>query len=150
MPIFPRSPTFDAPADRMPGRDLHDAVTLPVVQEELDVGKRVVETGVVRVRTTTREHEELVQMPLEREDVIVERVAIGRAVDAPLDVRQEGDVTIVPVHEEVIVVHRQLMLKEELHVRRRISTVDATQPVVLRRQDVSVEREPVGGTTPPH
>jgi uncharacterized protein (TIGR02271 family) len=150
MPIFPRSPNFDAPADGTVRRDLHEAITLPVVQEEFDVGKRVVDTGIVRVRTTTSEHEELVQMPLEREDVIVERVAIGRAVDAPLDVRHEGDVMIVPVHEEVIVVRRQRMVKDELHIRRRLSTVDATQPVVLRRQDVSVEHEPAGGAGAPH
>ena len=147
MPIFPRSPTFDADAPR---GDLRGAITLPVVQEEIDVATRSVDTGVVRVRTHTTEHEETVRVPVEREDVIVERVTIGRAVDAPLDVRVEGDVTIVPVHEEVIVVQRQLMLKEELHIRRRVSTAEATQPVVLRRQDVHVEREPIGDASPPH
>lgn len=150
MPIFPRSPTFDARADDAVRAGLQDTVTLPVVQEELDVGKRVVDTGVVRVRTVTTEHEEFVHMPLEREDVVIERVAIGRPVDAPLDVRHEGDVMIVPVHEEVIVVQRQLMLKEELHIRRRLSTVDTTQPVVLRRQDVRVEHESPGGDRLPH
>jgi uncharacterized protein (TIGR02271 family) len=151
MPIFPRSPTFDSAEDAAVLHDgVRDAITLPVVQEEFDVGKRVVDTGVVHVRTRTHQHEETVRMPVEREDVIVERVTIGRAIDAPLDVRQEGDVTIVPVHEEVIVVQRQLMLKEELHIRRRVSTAEATQPVVLRRQEVSVEREPIGGISPPH
>jgi uncharacterized protein (TIGR02271 family) len=150
MPIFPRSPTFDAPADAVVRSGANDTITLPVVQEEFDVGKRVVDTGRVRVSTRTTEHEELVQMPVEREDVIVERVAVGRAVDAPLDVRVEGDVTIVPVHEEVIVVQRQLMLKEELHIRRRVTTAEATQAVVLRRQDVHVEREPAGGASPAH
>ena len=150
MPIFPRSPTFDSPTDASARGALRDSITLPVVQEEFEVDKRIVDTGVVRVSTHTTEHEELVQMPVEREDVIVERVAIGRAIDAPLDVRVEGDVTIVPVHEEVIVVQRQLVLKEELHIRRRVSTVEATQPVVLRRQDVRVEHEPAGGASPPH
>lgn len=150
MPIFPRSPNFDPAADAAAPRELQGSITLPVVQEEFDVGTRVVETGVVRVRTRTSEHEELVHMPLEREDVVVERVAIGRPVDAPLDVRHEGDVMIVPVHEEVIVVQRQLVLREELHIRRRISTVDAAQPVVLRRQDVHVEHAPAAGASPPH
>jgi uncharacterized protein (TIGR02271 family) len=150
MPIFPRSPNFDSPADATVRSELQGAITLPVVQEEFDVDKRVVDTGVVRVRTSTSEHEETVHMPLEREDVIVERVAVGRPVDAPLDVRHEGDVMIVPVHEEVIVVQRQLVLKEELHIRRRISTVDAAQPVVLRRQDVSVEHVRAGPAGPSH
>ncbi|WP_462114597.1 YsnF/AvaK domain-containing protein [Lysobacter xanthus] len=139
MPTFPRSPTFDREPD----------LVVPVVQEELLVDKRVVDAGVVRVRTVTSEHRELVEMPLEREEVLVERVAIGRAVDTPVEVRQEGDVTIVPVHEEVIVVQRQLVLKEELHIRRRIDTVQSAQPVLLRRQDVHVERDPPAAS-PPH
>ena len=151
MPIFPRSPHFDPAVDRRVDDVVRtDALSIPVVQEEMEVGKRVVDTGVVRVRTSTSEHEETVRMPVEREDVVVERIAIGRPVDAPLDVRHEGDVMIVPVHEEVIVVHRQLMLKEELHVRRRVSTAEATQPVVLRRQDVSVEHEALGRPGTPH
>lgn len=148
MPIFPRSPEFDAPPRDAARRD---TMVLPVVQEELAVDRQAVETGIVRVRTTTSEREEIVGMPVEREDVIVERVAVNRPVDAPLEVRQEGDVTIVPVHEEVVVVQRQLMLKEELHIRRRVSTVDATRPVVLRRQDVTVERLPADAPpAPPH
>lgn len=140
MPTFPRSPNFDREPDRV----------LPVVQEELVVGKRVVDTGVVHVRTVTSTHQETVEMPLEREDVLVERVAIGRVVDAPVEARQEGDVMIVPVHEEVIVVQRQLVLKEELHIRRRVSTVHSAQPVLLRRQEVHVDREPPGDRMPPH
>lgn len=147
MSISPRSTGPD-------GSAVHDApraaLVLPVVEEELQVGKESIDTGLVRIRTRTSTHEERVGMALEREDVIVERVAIGQPVDAPLDVRQEGDVTIVPVHEEVLVVQRQLVLKEELHIRRRISTFDATQPVVLRRQDVSIERVAAPGGPPPH
>ncbi|MGY4516956.1 YsnF/AvaK domain-containing protein [Lysobacter sp. HA18] len=138
MPTFPRSPHFDR----------NDEVVLPVVQEELQVDKRIVDTGVVHVRTVTRTHEEVVDIPLEREEVQIERVAIGRPVDRPVEARQEGDVMIVPVHEEVIVVQRQLMLKEELHIRRRVATVQSTQPVTLRRQDVEIDHHPIGGATP--
>ena len=144
MPTFPRSPTFDAPATPAAA----DAIVLPVVQEEAHVATRAVDTGVVRVRTVTERREEMLRLPLDREDVIVERVAIGRAVDEPVEVRQEGDVTIVPVHEEVLVTRRQLVLREELHIRRRVSTVDSAQPVVLHRQDVRIEREPAPGATP--
>lgn len=140
MPTFPRSPNFDREPELL----------IPVVQEELDVGKRVVDTGTVRVRTVTQSHQQVVEMPLEREEVVVERIAIGRAVDAPVEAREEGDVLIVPVHEEVIVVTRQLVLKEELHIRRSVATVNSSQTVEVRRQDVVVEREPAAGTHPPH
>ena len=144
MPTFPRSPLFDGAPDSR----VDTAAVIPVVQEEIDVGTRVVDTGVVRVRTVTERHEEMLRLPLDREDVIVERIAIGRAVDEPVEVRQEGDVTIVPVHEEVLVTRRQLVLREELHIRRRVSTVESAQPVVLHRQDVHIEREPLPGATP--
>lgn len=140
MPTFPRSPTFDREPELL----------IPVVQEELDIGKRVVDTGIVRVRTVTQAHREIVEMPLDREDVVVERIAIGRAVDAPVEAREEGDVLIVPVHEEVIVVKRQLVLKEELHIRRRVATVNSSQSVEVRRQDVVIEREPAAGNHSPH
>lgn len=44
------------------------------------------------------------------------------------EIRTEGDVTIVPVLEEVLVVEKRLVLKEELHIRRRVAaeTVEIT------------------------
>ena len=64
------------------------------------------------------------------------RVPIDREVDAVPSIRTEGDVTIIPVVEERIVVRCQLVLREEVHVRnlRAVSTVRV--PVELRRQTV--------------
>jgi stress response protein YsnF len=48
--------------------------------------------------------------------------------------------TIVPIFEEVMVVEKQLLLKEELHIRKRseVNTVEA--PVTLKRQWADVDR----------
>jgi len=70
------------------------------------------------------------------------RVPIDRMVDAAPTVRTEGDVTIVPVVEEVVVVEKRLLLKEELHIRRRRTTKDVEIPVTLRKQRAVVERLP--------
>jgi uncharacterized protein (TIGR02271 family) len=121
---------------------------IPVIHEELDVAKQVVETGRLRIHTHVTERHEAVQMPLDREEYTVERVAVGRPVDTPVEVRQEGEVTIVPVHEEEIVVTRRLVLKEELHIRRRTLRHHATRHVTLRTQEVEVVREPI--EPPPH
>jgi len=88
-------------------------------QEEAVVSKHEVETGRVRIRKTVRERREVVDQPLFREEIEVRRVPADRMLDAPLEVRQEGDTTIVPVMEEVLVVHKRLRLKEELHITRR-------------------------------
>ena len=128
--------------------DATGELRIPVIREELDVAKQVVETGRLRIRTQVTERQEAVQMPLDREEYSVERIAVCRPVDVPVEVRQECDVTIVPVHEEEIVVTRRLVLKEELHIRRRTLRHHATRHVSLRTQEVDVVREPAG--PPPH
>jgi stress response protein YsnF len=45
---------------------------------------------------------------------------MGRIVETAPEIRTEGDVTILPVVEEVLVVEKRLVLKEELHIRRRV------------------------------
>ena len=57
------------------------------------------------------------------------------------DVRQEGDITIVPVMAEEIVVTKRLILKEELHIRRVRREETRQHTVTLREQTVDVERE---------
>jgi uncharacterized protein (TIGR02271 family) len=116
-------------------------MVLPVVAEELRVGKRVVDTGVVRVRKLVREHEETVEQPITREEVQIERVPVGRVVDAIPQPRNEGDTLVIPVLEEVLVVEKRVMLKEEVRVTWRRTEEVAPQRVVLRSEEVVVERD---------
>jgi stress response protein YsnF len=55
-------------------------------------------------------------------------------------VRTEGDVVIVPVLEEVLVVEKRLVLKEELHIRRDATRENVEVPVTLRKQRAVIER----------
>jgi len=87
-----------------------------------------------------REGEEIVDEPLLREEVSVERVPVNRVVDRPVPVRHEGDVMIVPVLEEVLYVEKRLLLKEELRISKRRVEEHAPQRVVLRKEEVIVER----------
>ncbi len=80
---------------------------------------------------------------LSHEHVVVERVAVGRVVDAVPPVRQEGDVTIMPVVEEELVLVRRLVLKEEVHLRRVRSTTTHSETVAVREQHVAVTRTPL-------
>jgi len=117
-----------------------EAAVIPIIEEELDVRKRKVETGKVRITKIVREREELVDEPLLKEDVEVERVAINRMVDAPVPVRYEGDTMIVPVLEEMLVVEKRLVLKEELRITKRQSEFHLPQQVTLRSEEITVER----------
>jgi uncharacterized protein (TIGR02271 family) len=115
---------------------------IPLLEEELSVAKRVVETARVRVSRVTHSHEQLVDELLQHEKVEVERVPVDRPVDAMPSVRQEGDVTIIPVVEEILKVERCLVLKEEVHIRRIKTTERHQEQVTLRRQEATVSRIP--------
>lgn len=120
-----------------------DALVVPIVEERLVVGKRDVEAGRVRVRTATDVVEEMVRQDLDGFEVEVSRVPIDRLVEPgaePPRVRSEGETTILPVFEEVLVVEKRLLLKEELHVTRRQTTETVEIPVTVRRQRAVIER----------
>lgn len=121
-----------------------EQIVIPVIEEQLEIQKRMVDTGGVRITKTVHEREEQIDEPLSRETVEVARVAVDRAVDSASPPREEGSTLIIPIYEERLVVRKQLFLKEELHVTRQ-QTVDrhARGTVTLRREEVAVERQPV-------
>jgi len=57
------------------------------------------------------------------DDVTVERVAVNRLLDAPVETRQEGDTTVIPVMEEVLTIQKRLLLKEEVRITRKRTEV---------------------------
>ncbi len=117
-----------------------EETVIPVLQEEVQVDKRKVETAKVRIKTTVTERQETVDLPLLREEVEVRRVPINRPVDGPVEMRQEGDTLIVPLLEEVLVVQKQLLLKEEVHISKKRTEQHQPEQVTLRSEQVSVER----------
>jgi len=123
-------------------------LVVPVMVEELDVQKRRVTTGRVRISKVVHEREELVDEPLLREEVVIERVTINRFVDAVIPVRYEGDTMIVSLLEEVPVVEKRLMLKEELRITRRQTEAHKPVHVTLRSEEATVEHVDVNDKGP--
>jgi uncharacterized protein (TIGR02271 family) len=113
---------------------------IPLLEESVSIAKRRTLVGKVRVRTRTAVSEETAQASLMEERADVWRVPVGREVDMAPAVRTEGDVTIIPILEEVLVVEKRLVLKEELHIRKTVAHEDVAVPVSLRRQYAEVER----------
>ena len=120
---------------------LLESATLKVVEERLVVGRRVEDTGVVRIRKEVVERPETVRLDTVRETVEVERVPVGRVVDGPPEVRYEGEVTIVPVLEERTFLETRLVLVEEIRITRRRVTTSEDRTVVLRQERAVVERD---------
>ena len=113
---------------------------IPVANEELVVGKRTLDRGRVRMTKNVREREELVEQPLLHDEIDIEHVPINRVIDAPMDSRFEGDVLVIPVIEETLVVKKQLVLKEELRVRKRQVETVHKERVALRTEEIAIER----------
>jgi uncharacterized protein (TIGR02271 family) len=122
-----------------PGRE---QVVVPVVQEELVVGRRTVDRGGVRVTKVVTERDEVVDLPIEREDVRIERVAMDREVDGPVPAREENGVIVLSVVEEVIVVQKKWVLREEVRISRQRGTAHRPRRVTLRSEKAVVERLP--------
>lgn len=118
-----------------------DEVRLPLVEESAIVAKRTVETGRVRVGIEVDEREELIRDLLMREDVRIERVAVGRQVDEIPQPRTDGDVIIIPIVDEVAVVEKRLVLREELRIVRVRSVEPVEQRVTLRSTRAVIERD---------
>ena len=125
----------------MPSDD-KQSVVIPVAREEASVSREVVETGVVSVRKVVRERVEAIDEPMLHDEVDIDYVTINRKVDAPEPPREEGDVLVIPVYEEVVTVHRQWILKEEVRLRRREVQTRHREEVVLREEQAQVERRP--------
>jgi uncharacterized protein (TIGR02271 family) len=125
-----------------PGVHQDKPLVVPVAVEELDVQKRTVETGTVRITKVVHEHETTVDEPLLRDNVAISRLPMERVVEGPIPVREENGTTIISVVEEVLVVEKRWMLREEIHIRKRRTETHQPQPITLRSEDVQVERVP--------
>jgi len=128
-----------------------DLLTIPVVAEQLAVGTRTVDTGRgVRIHKTVVEQPVTIDERLGRDEVEIRHVAVDRIValeEAPIT-RYEGDTTIVPILEEVLVVERRVRIKEELHITRNRREERHQEAVVLKAEQVSIERFDESGSPP--
>jgi stress response protein YsnF len=121
-----------------------DTVRINVMQEGLAVDKRVVDTGRgVRVHKSVQTHPVLVEETLASEEITVRHVPIDRTLgqdEAMPGTRYDGDVLIVPVFEEIVVVERRIRIKEELHITRISRQAPFSQTVMLQSEQVNIER----------
>jgi uncharacterized protein (TIGR02271 family) len=127
----------------MTEKPANDRTTVPLVEERAVIRKRKKVTDAVRVRTVVHEDEEVIDEPFWVEEIDIERVSVDRWVEEPASVRQEGEVTIIPVYEEVVVVEKRLRLVEEIRLTKRRVARNASQRVTLRREEAVVEHSNV-------
>ena len=119
-----------------------DTLRVPVVEEELRIGKRAVERGGVRVYQRVVATPVQEQVTLRDETVRVERRPVDRPVtEADLAAVREGTVEIRE-HDEQAVVSKQARIVEEVVIKKDVRQRPETIQDTVRRTDVQVEEIP--------
>jgi uncharacterized protein (TIGR02271 family) len=116
-----------------------EEVRMPVVEEELKVGKRQVERGGVRVHSRVTEQPVEENINLRQERVSVERRPVDRPVSSgDMDAFKEGTVEVTEMGEEAVV-EKRARVAEEVVVRKDVEETPETVRDTVRRSDVEVE-----------
>jgi uncharacterized protein (TIGR02271 family) len=121
-----------------------DHVTLRLHEEMLEPVRREVERGVVRIHKRVETAPSTINVEAAHEEVQIERVPVNRPVDSAPEPRQEGDTLIIPVVEEVLVVEKRLVVKEEVRVTRRRVTEEVPITDTVRREVIDIDGVDVG------
>jgi uncharacterized protein (TIGR02271 family) len=127
-------------------RDVNDE-TIEVVEEDIQIGKRAVETGGVRVNTRMREVPVEEEVRLRQEHVEVERRPVNRpATEADLKNFQEGSIEVRETQEQPVVA-KDARVVEEIRVHKDVEEHTEKVRDTVRRTEVDVERIGDGRST---
>jgi len=144
MAMTTQTPAYDSGVDLI-GDDTSEYAesgrgdTIQVKEEQLHASKRPVEKGEVRVRKEVRTETKTLEVPVEREEVVIERRPVRKnATDADF---REGEEIRIPVREEMVEVTKTPVVTEEVKVGKR--TVRDTEQVSaqVRKEQVKIDRE---------
>jgi len=118
-------------------KDAYDR-TIQLREERLKVSKTPVETGNVHVRKEVRTEHQTIDVPVEREEVVIERrPASGHASGGAI---REEEIRI-PLKEEKVNVSKDTVVKEEVSIGKR--KVQDTERVggTIRKEELKVDRQ---------
>lgn len=120
--------------------DTVDALTVPVAEERLRVGKCEADPGAVELRKTVTEEEQTVPVTLHRDEVTVQEVAVA---DRPLrvgeDAFNEGTIRVQLRGEEAVVA-KEAIVTDEVVIEKDTVAEERT----VRKEHVDVDERAVG------
>ena len=122
-----------------------EAATIPVVEEDLRVGKREVGGGRVRVRSYVTERPVEEQVELRQERVSLERRPVDRQLAPGEAAFEEREIAAVERGEEAVVDKRARVV-EEVGLRKDADSRTETVRDTVRRTEVEVEDDRPGTT----
>jgi uncharacterized protein (TIGR02271 family) len=121
------------------GRSTTGSPSVELREEELRVEKERVQAGEVRLRKEVVSEERTIDVPVTREEVLIERrpAARGREAGGTID---EGEEIRIPLMEEEIRVEKTPVVREEVNLRKQ--QVQGTEQVseTVRREEARIEQ----------
>lgn len=119
---------------RKPGSE-----SIPVIEENLEIGKRETETGGAQVRTSIEEHDVEKSINLKEEHVNVNRTPTDRpATDKDLENFEEGEKRIT-AHKEVPIVDKEARVVEEVNINKEVTEDEKTIRDTVKKTEVDTE-----------
>lgn len=111
--------------------------TIRLKEERLRADKRSVEKGEVKVRKEVHTETKTLEVPVEREEIVIERTPVrGKRADGDF---HEGEEIRIPIREEQVTVGKEAVVTEEVKIGKR--TVKDTERVTgqVRKEEVKIE-----------
>ncbi|MEJ7681915.1 MAG: PRC and DUF2382 domain-containing protein [Segetibacter sp.] len=117
--------------------DTNESTTIPVIEEELQIGKREVEKGGIRLRSRIVENEVQEKINLREEKIQVERTPVDRPADVS-DLKEEH--IEVTERAEVPVVSKEARVVEEVSLNKEVTEKEESIKDTVRSTQVDVEK----------
>ncbi|MGN7356922.1 YsnF/AvaK domain-containing protein [Paenibacillus sp. SAF-054] len=129
--------TMDRPVDTL-NNETDQERTMRLREEQLDISKRQQTTGEVNLRKEVVEHEQTINVPVNREEVVIEKKAVqDQSTGEPIG----HDETIrIPVKEEQVEVNKRPVVTGEVEIHKR--QVQDTEEVrdTLKKEEAHLEQ----------
>lgn len=109
-------------------------------EEELHVHKTPVQAGEVSIRKEVHTEQKTIQVPVKKEEIVIERHAVAGRPASASDMTAGGEIR-VPVREEQVHVEKQPVVREEVTVGKRQVEDTETVSGTVRKEQIKVEKK---------
>jgi uncharacterized protein (TIGR02271 family) len=135
--------TFDTDDALTKPVSLTDEETMKLYEERMIVDKDRVKTGEVAIGKHTESETTRVSMPIEKEQIVIERVPTSDETVATDDVNafQNNETVRMEVYEDTPDIHKEAFLREEVSIRKEViqETINAEEN--LRREELDIDTQ---------
>ncbi len=137
---FEAVPQDEYAASGRPGSESEGVRRIQLLSEVLRVNKERVSTGEARIRKEVITENQTIQVPVTREELVIERRPVNDARPADGDIGTDSEIR-VPLSEERVNVERQSIVREEVAVGKRQITEERTVSDQVRHEELQVDED---------